>query len=385
MTELHQSGAYCRQVSGIAPDGANILSVLLKRTYAVGGDGRLRAAPEQIPLVTQLRVDEKSPRMLEADIDVYPFKVATDVVVTGHAYAYEPRPQFAAGIQLGTARKTFAVFGDRRCALGHDGRVLISPPDPVEAVPLRYDLAYGGRDTAASSKYGNPYDELRKYLAEPLKNVDANVYDYPRNPAGRGFIVEATREALDGLHLPNLEDRLDPLTPERLAAGTVGNWPLMPLPQGLGWVDPGWFPRIAYFGLVPDHDPQDQPVAEVSRGFAPSDVLQSKPVMQKFDFRSANGASLGLQLPFLNGDEELDLRNLHPTKPAWKFRLPGRPPRLWTDGRKGTFKETRPVVHAVIIEPDVDRVAIVWRGAAPALRPYMDEELEQMPLRAEFD
>jgi hypothetical protein len=38
------------------------------------------------------------------------------------------------------------------------------------------------------------------------------------------------------------------------------------------------------------------------------------------------------------------------------------------------------VLHHVVIEPDVDRVSVVWRGSAPALRRYMLEELLAMPL-----
>jgi hypothetical protein len=384
MNELTQPSEFCRQMSGSAPDGTNILSVLLKLTYRIDDDGRLQLAPEQLPLVARVRPDAENRKLLDADTDVYPFKVATDVVVTGHAYAYHPQRRFAAGVRVGAASKSVVVLGDRRCALSREGRILISDPAPVEVVPLRYDRAYGGRDVAASARYGNPYEALRKYLGEPLNQIDANLYDYPRNPAGRGFVIEATREALEPLHLPNFEDPYDLLTAERLAAGSIGAWPRMPLPQGLGWVDPSWFPRIAFWGVVPDHDPVPSPIAEVARGFAPADILVDKPVMQKFDFRCANGASLGLQFAHLQGNEEIELRHLHPRQPSLKFQLPGSRPRLWTDGRKGKLNETNAVIHTVHVEPDFDRVSILWRGAAAALRPYMDEELTTMPLLAQF-
>jgi hypothetical protein len=384
VNELTQPCKFCRQMSGSAPDGSNILSVLLKLTYMIDDGGRLQPAPEQLPLVVSVRADERNPKILDADTDLYPFKVAADVVVTGHAYGYESRRRFNAVVRVGTASKSIAVIGDRRCALGREGRVVISDPLPVQTIPLRYDRAYGGRDAVASAKYGNVYDELRKYLSEPLKQLDLNVYDYPRNPAGRGFVVEVTREALESVQLPNFEDPQDLLTAEHLAAGTIGSWPRMPLPQGLSWVDPSWFPRVAYFGMVPKHDRVAEPIAEVQRGFAPADVLDDKPVDEKFDFRCANGASLGLQFPHLVGNEEIELRHLHPTKPLWKFQLPGVCPKLWTDGRKGKLNVTVPVVHTVLVEPDRDRVSIVWRGSAQALRPYMDDELATMPLRAEF-
>jgi hypothetical protein len=38
----------------------------------------------------------------------------------------------------------------------------------------------------------------------------------------------------------------------------------------------------------------------------------------------------------------------------------------------------------VVFEPDAMRLSIVWRGSAPALRPYLPEELKSMPLRVEW-
>jgi hypothetical protein len=38
----------------------------------------------------------------------------------------------------------------------------------------------------------------------------------------------------------------------------------------------------------------------------------------------------------------------------------------------------------VEIEPDEGRMSIVWRGAAPALRQYMPDELAKMPFRVEW-
>ena len=36
------------------------------------------------------------------------------------------------------------------------------------------------------------------------------------------------------------------------------------------------------------------------------------------------------------------------------------------------------------IEPDENRVCVVWCGSAPALRPYMPDELERMPFRIDW-
>ena len=41
-------------------------------------------------------------------------------------------------------------------------------------------------------------------------------------------------------------------------------------------------------------------------------------------------------------------------------------------------------IHTVLIEPDEARLSVLWRGCAPALRPYMPKELETMPFRVEW-
>ena len=99
--------------------------------------------------------------------------------------------------------------------------------------------------------------------------------------------------------------------------------------------------------------------------------------------RAANGASLGLQVPYLRGDEDVQLLNLCAGVETLRFKLPGEVPRIWTDGRDGKMNETKPVLHTVIIEPDELRVSLVWRGNAPARRIYLKDELDAMPARAE--
>ncbi len=370
-------------MSGTDPTGGYILAVLLKRTYGFGDNGVLRDADTQAPLVVTPEPDSENSQLLAADTDLYPYKLATDVVVKGHAYG-RSRKQFEVSVRLGAAEKRVRITGDRRCTLGSNGRLIFSDPAPVETMPLRYDRAYGGWDAAAESRYGNPVDEVREYLPPELRGAHASPFTYPRNPSGAGYLIEQTTSAVDALRLPNLEDPLDPVSPDRLAVGDARRWPGMPLPCSFDWVDLGWFPRVAYFGLVPDHESPAKPIAEVARGFAPDDILVQTPLVDKFSFRCANGGSLGLQTEYLRGDEYVELVNMHPKLARLVLRLPNQRPRIWIDGRKGTLRETQPVIHTVLIEPDEDRLSIVWRGAAPALRPYMEDELAKMPFRVEW-
>jgi hypothetical protein len=370
-------------MSGFGPDNRAILSVLAKRTYRVQSDGRCTLADEQLPLVAEATCDPDNPAVYAQDIDLFPYKPLTDVVVKGHATCIPARPRFDAVVEVGHAKKAVAVIGDRMAALA-GSEIVFSPPAPAERVPLRYDRAYGGTDMAALEKYGDPFAEIQPYLTPEIAIPAAEFYTYPRNPCGRGYIFEATIEAVNRLVLPNLEDPQDLLSPQRLLVGQPGLWPHMPIPHGFDWLDPASFPRVAYLGLPPNHDPLEGPLLEAARGWAPEDLLQPGPLVEKFNYRLANGASLGLQLPYLRGNEEVRLTHIHPKSRQAVIGLPGERPRIWIDGRKAGLSETDPVLHTVLIEADEGRVSVVWRGSATALRQYSPEELETMPLKVEW-
>jgi hypothetical protein len=381
---LTRSSPTARQVSAYDPENRFIVSVLAKRTYHIEPNGRCVPAEEQMPLVNDVRNDPQCPGLLAHDCDLFAFKLATDVILRGHAYSRPPCPRFEASLKIGKVTRSILVQGERKCQRSAGGCLTFSEPKPIERVPLRYDKAYGGRDVAMEAKYGNPYLELGPYVPANWDLGRASPYLYPRNPCGVGYLIEPTPEAVEQVTLPNLEDPADPLTPERLVVGQAGQWPCMPTPQAFDWINYGWFPRLAYVGVVPRFDSPRQPVPEVARGLAPADILQAAPQFQKFDFRFANGASPGLQLPYLRGDESCLLINLHPREPRFGFQLPGDVPRISTDGRNGKLNKTTPVLHTLLMEPDESRLTVVWRGSSPALRLYTPLELEAMPFRVEW-
>jgi hypothetical protein len=387
MIRITQPGPGAVQLSAVDPASKPILSVLCKRTYEVLPDGRVVLAAQQQPLVQEPEFDKEKPHLLLRDSDLYPFKPLTDIVVRGHAYS-GGHPSFKAAVQVDKWRKEIAVFGDRRCTLGRDGRVIFSAPAFAEKIPIRYDRAYGGLDVVAERTLGNPLSALKEFIDPSLDLSVSSPNIYPRNFTGVGYLIQATKEAVDSLVLPNLEDPIDYLSPDRLAVGSPGRWPLMPMPQAFDWVNFGTFPRLAYMGIVHDHEPALSPIAEVKRGFIAADLLTDRPLLegvQTASHRFSNGASLGLQAtPYLQGNEECWLAGLHPKKLSWRFRLPGDRPEIQTDGRNGKMNPTSAVVHTVEIEPDKSQLNIVWRGSAAALRPYSKKELETMPLLVQW-
>jgi hypothetical protein len=384
MASLTSPGPTAIQSSTKSPESAWMLSVLAKRTYALASNGELVATDEQLPLTREPVEHPDHPAILAADTDTYPIKLRTDIVILGHAYG-NGRQRFEANVVVdGTVVKRMLVIGDRVCTASSGGKPVFSPARPVEAIELSYTRAYGGSAPLSSTNWSTTAREQFQSIAAALEREPSALmdYEYPRNPAGCGFLLDPSPAALSALRLPNLEDPLDPLTPERLAIGDPNRWPTMPLPQSTAWVNVDWFPRIAYLG-IPPLAPPDARFAEVERGYASPKLVDPKNGASS-PFAFSQGASLGLQLPHLRPGTTVTLENMHRATARWKIRLPQSTPKIWVDGRQGKLKETIPVIHTVLIEPDVNRVSVVWRGAASALRPYLPSELEKMPFRVEW-
>ncbi|HVY44553.1 MAG TPA: DUF2169 domain-containing protein [Minicystis sp.] len=371
--------------SGEADDGAPALSCLVKRTYTLDPKHGLVVAAEQRPL--QILVPgEEDPEIVVEESDVVPLKELTDVVVRGHVHVPRPATRATASVSVGAITKDIVVHGDRRAERGPTADVRFTPALPFDKMPLSYRNAYGGEDRVALAKYGNPYLEWMKYAPEIAQRSRHSPYRYPRNGVGKGYLFEVTDAALDALELPNLEDPSDPLTPERLAVRDPRAWPTMPLPWSTDWLSLGAFPRTAYYGAAPAFDLPPDELAEVARGFLAKDAIKPPFSFDAVRLRIANAGSLGLQLgPFTAAHAatlELRLVNLHPKRPTLAFRLPPGAPEIRVDGRspKGTLVPTSPVLHHVVIEPDADRVSVVWRGSTPVMRRYHVDELVKMPL-----
>ncbi len=371
-----------QQLSGQERAGTHILSVIVRRSYRYDESGICVLHEAPVSLQRELKTDEKSGELLH-DTDLYPLKPRTDVVLHGRAGAQEPARHLTCGIRVGGYEKRIAVIGDRSCAISATGALMFSEPAQFKSIPLSYAFAYGGRDQATHARLGNPLADILKFLPEEYDLSNFSRCDYPRNPAGRGYLCSRDRAAVELVQLPNLEDPQDRLSPDRLIAEQWDQWTAMPLPQAAGWVHPEWFPRLSYVGFLPPHDAAFTAVAEVERGFAPADLMARKHYSEKISFLFTQGASLGLQFPYLRGDELIELANILPT-PRARIQLPGERPVIHVDGRNGKLAPTTPVLHTVYIEPYKNRVSLTWRGSAPALRPYMEEELKTMPLRVQW-
>jgi hypothetical protein len=291
--------------------------------------------------------------------DLIPFKIATDVVLLGQAYAPAGQPAAMLGVSLsvGKYRKDLVIFGDRVARFNGRRDPSFTDPQPFKTMELRYERAYGGVDL---------YSEPKMQCI------------YPRNHLGRGYVVANTQRSVENLLLPNLEDPANRLSPANLCVGNFQEWERQPVPQGFGWTHKSWLPRAGYAGVMPSQRGLEQELRKAyGTLLAPGQrekYVQAKTVVM--DFRFFNGASPGLALPFLAGDEPVTLLNLDP-QGKLEFLLPGDRPRISVNLGQGA-QEPPVVLHTVMIRADERQVDLVWRCAVPYGGPDSLPELKQM-------
>jgi hypothetical protein len=326
--------------------GQPIFSVLVKRTYDLLPGKMLVPTAGQLPLREVDEYWEPDPERstVRYESELAAFKTCTDVVVVGKAYAPygKPAATFEAAIEVGNCRKAIRVFGNRQCVYRTAAVPQFTDPVPVSEVELRYEKAYGGSDRLGS---------------------DGEVFAYPRNRLGTGFAIENRHEKVHGLPLPQLEDPDDLLTPDRVIVGEPCNWHQQPLPANLGWFGRTDYPRCSFVGSIPSFISVHTALREEKLGLVPASqiALARQFRLPSFDARFNSGASLGLSLPFLSGDERIGLKNVSP-EGSIEFRLAGDRPRLMLDIGLGE-NELEALIHTVQVRVENSQVDVIWRGA----------------------
>lgn len=332
---------------GQTPKGEHILSVLLKRSYTIVPGGVCVRTESDCPLVPgDVPWGNPMNSTVRFESDFIPFKLETDVVLNGKVYAPRgvPTTSCVVAIKVANRRKDVRVIGDRVAHFVKDQMPVFTDPVPFETMELRYERAYGGIDVYSDK---------------------AMTYPYPRNLLGRGFVVANTEQGVENLALPNLEDPNDLLTPERLCIQEYANWKNQPLPAGLGWFPKTWLPRAQLAGILPADRATEQELRRAYAQLVPADQRDAyvKNSLPDMDFHFFNGASAGLAMPYLRGDEQIATANLSP-EGIVMFRLPGERPRIGLDIGSG-IQEPEVVIHTVMIHMEERKVDMVWRGAIP--------------------
>lgn len=288
--------------------------VAVRASFGIKRDGTLWLLEEQqaVSRTPHFRGDPAVSSLLyESD---FPFtKVATDVIVEGHAWAPRGRPVAAVdlSLQIGRILKRLRVHGDRVWMRTTEPGVLRpSDAQPFVKMPIVYERAWGGVEAGSASGWA-------------------------WNPVGLGLSSESS--ALLERAVPNIEEPRAPIK-------TSASRPMRP--AGLGAIAAHWNPRLSFAGTYD---------ARWERERAPL-------WPEDFDSRFFQVAPEDQQASgFMQGGERCELHQLT-ADGTLRFNLP----RLRIIARTYfTDCEVQRTadLHLVLIEPDLPRVQLVWQAA----------------------
>jgi hypothetical protein len=334
-----------------------VLSVLCKRSYTWDARGNVTPLAEQPALaldVEHAKRDDRNGEILTQGRDVWPLKLATDVIVTGHAQAPggTPAREFDVAVSIGEAQRRIVAMGPRFVEQRGQGRIGFSLPDRIEKVEVSWWNAYGGIDPMVLPA---GLDDTPAFLGKATLELFPGAY--PRNPCGLGYLIADTPQLLDGLALPLLEQASQRLTPETLLVRDPKDWWRRPLPAGFGWCHSLWFPRVVQCGGRPYHlPPAPQPgavLAEFALGLISEAQLRDADARLP-NLRMTSEAAPEMVFPFLGGDEVVSLSGFSP-EGVQSFELPSERPNVSARAEGANLPSLGSYLHTLAIDADARR------------------------------
>jgi hypothetical protein len=295
--------------------------VAVRATFDLARDGRVSLADEQLPPVLAPEYfGEPGKSSLRYDSDLLAAKPATDLLllVNAHAPAGRAVPTVPVGLRVGPLQKQLLVHGERVYRSGVTG-LTTSAPEPFITRPIRYELAFGGIDLSDSDPRNHRIDE--------------------RNPVGRGLARRTAQLADRPAH----------------AIEYPGANPASSGPAGFGPIDSAWLPRRALAGTY------DERWERTKKPLLPDDFDPAYALSSPTDQRLATP---------LVGGERVELVNMTP-----QGRLVIELPRisLAFASRFGSRRKPHPPKLAtVLIEPEEQRLSLVWQSTLRVPAPETD-------------
>jgi len=373
------------------------LAASLKVTYRFKPGSLPRLHDEQPPLsLINEPHDELAPGTTpsqKAVPELLAYSSGTDVIVRAHARPPRPVAGMKVGVEVGGVRHYAKVTG-RRFVDRDGGRLVFTPPETFEAMPLRYELAYGGVDrdfeamVVESAKAQTDPEELRRIAAvaeDFLQGLPPAAY--PRNPYGKGYILIGDPERVVGKELPNVELDQDRVSPQRLWPSAGSRWMEMPVPAGFDYMDVGMYPRTAMMGLPPYSEGDPDQIPEVTGGQVPPRFCRGNALYaEREDIPGlihpdvGRCAPIGLRSSFLRGDEFMTLYGMDSAEPVLRVFLPGERPvfRVPRPGSSESGSEVDSQLFQLFIDVDERLLSLVWTARTPwptPLKPGEDQEL----------
>lgn len=294
------------------------LLVVIKARFRIQLDGKLQREPGAEVRTTDKLWDEDKPEQssLEHSSDLCLRKPAADIVCKGDAMApgREPQRQLDVLLRVGPVERALRVFGQRVWYKGMT-ELAPTPPEPFVSMPLKWELAFGGRDSSSGA-----------------------LVEEPRNPVGKGL----TGQPASLVHQPvaNIEDPAD----------LIKNAASRPRPAGLAPIMRHWAPRKLHAGT---HD---------------ATWLRERVPLQPLDFDARHNQIAPPELiypGYLSGGEQVDLFHLCEHAAALRFFLPKLSFYVGADAGGGQITEHRPVCDTLILEPNDLIFDLVYRCSIP--------------------
>ncbi len=298
------------ELGGKDADGMPLFVAIVKASFTWHDDG----SPQPIaslPILEQaVFAGEPATSGMLAASDLSPPKPRVDVLLQGSLAFASPVTEADVAIRVGARlRKVARVFGARFWLPGIVHDMVPSKPQPVDGLPIAWELSFGGSD---------PQDTRTTELC---------------NPAGTGVTKRPTE--LQGKRAPSFEDPAAPIrsTNER------------PSPHGFGPIAPHWQPRCKLAGTYDE-------AWQASRSpLPPTD----------FDSAYFNVAPEDQQLADYQPGEEVRLYNMT-TRGADFFVLPELKVSV-VFGARERMLQTYAQVDTLIVEPAERRFSLVARAA----------------------
>ena len=310
----------------IGPEGRHVHTIVVRATTTINPGGLLILADEQLPLnFTDRYFGKPGASSLKYPNDLAPYKPKADIVLL--ATAYPPGKSalvWGVKVSVGQHAKSLVVIGPRFWKKGLFGWEL-SPLQPASKQPIRYESAFGGTLTFVD------------------KEGEVRIVDVCRdNPVGKGWMSPLESKVSGGVKTfpaAQFYSGASDLPPDFGKEYAI---------EGFGAIAPSWSSRQKHVGSW-----------EASEG------KDTVPVSCGFDPLFFNCAHPDLIVPYLNGDEAVQLVNLTPDA-RLDFQLPGHV--VFIAGQFAEQEEPASIpafLDTLMIEPDDMRVTLVWRATVP--------------------
>ncbi len=317
-------------VSRILNPEEPFLTIVIKGTFQLIENGPCVALPteKQAEIGLAIEFEDKVGNSRKSDGDTVAFKPRADCLFVGSAFSPrgEPVKTLEVAFGLGNMNKTLWVYGDRRWVRGADGSASMEGPATFTEMPIRAELAHGG-PTSAYNRHGIGFGPLD---AMPGASIPvANIQE--RGASALRFDVDNSIPSGFGTLSPHTKPRID-------LAGTH---------------DDKWFYRRK---PLPPED------------FNP-DMMCSAPRDQQIE-------------GYLNGDEYMTFKNLHPEKPDLRSYLPGTRVRAFVNhgpnDRKKELAEVKTVLDTCLVDMPAGTVTLIWRGTVATAPGHEYDQIEDL-------